>query len=118
MSTQNQVNKKNISSPEETHKMEKGKIDIVNIGNLKIAKFTFEPGWSWEKCEKPVAKTESCQLTHQGYLLSGQIIVKMVSDGKETEFGPGDVFYIPPGHDAQVIGNEPVVGLDISNPTE
>ena len=48
------------------------------------------------------------------YLISGKIAVKMVSSGKEIEFAPGDIAYIPPGHDAWVIGNEPVVGLDIS----
>ena len=113
-STQKQLERKNISSPEEKIEMEKGKIDIVNIGNLKIAKFIFEPGWSWEKCEKPLSKTESCQLTHQAYLISGKIHVKMMSSGKEIEFGPGDVAFVPPGHDAWVVGNEPVVGLDIS----
>ena len=111
-----EVERKNISSPEEKIDMEKGKIDIVNIGNLRVARFTFEPGWTWEKCQKPLFKTESCQMAHQAYLISGKITVKMISSGEEIEFGPGDIAYIPPGHDAWVVGNEPAVGLDISVP--
>jgi quercetin dioxygenase-like cupin family protein len=109
-----EIQRKKFSSPEEKMEMEKGKIDVVNIGNLKVARFTFEPGWSWEKCEKPLSKTESCQMAHQAYLISGRIAVKMISSGKQTEFGPGDIAYVPPGHDAWVVGNEPAVGLDIS----
>ena len=109
-----EIERKNFSSPEEKIDMEKGKIDIVNIGNLRVARFTFEPGWTWEKCEKPLSQTDSCQMTHQAYLISGRIAVRMISSGKEIEFGPGDIAYVPPGHDARVIGNEPAIGLDIS----
>jgi len=57
----------------------------------------FEPGWSWEKCVKPIAK--NCQATHTKYIVSERIRVKM-NDGSEEEFGPGDVGYVPPGHTA------------------
>jgi class 3 adenylate cyclase len=33
-------------------------------------------------------------------------------DGTELEIGPGDVFEIPPGHDAWVVGDEPWVSVD------
>lgn len=114
MSSDETMKKRSLDSPEETINMEKGKIDIVNIGNLKITRFTLEPGWTWEKCEKPMFNTDSCQLTHQGYLLSGRIVVKMMASGKEVEYEQGDVFFVPPGHDAWVVGDKPVVGLDIS----
>jgi hypothetical protein len=35
-----------------------------------------------------------------------------MNDGSELEIGPGDVFAIPPGHDAAVTGAEPCVSLD------
>lgn len=109
------MEKKNISQQaDQTVNMEKGKVQVVNIGKLKITKFTFEPGWTWEKCEKPLFNTDSCQLTHNGYIISGRLMVRMVDSGKEVEYGPGDTFYIPAGHDGYVVGNEPVVGLDIS----
>jgi len=36
-----------------------------------------------------------------------------MEDGKKEEYGPGDVGFIPPGHDAWVIGDEPVVAIDL-----
>jgi hypothetical protein len=35
-----------------------------------------------------------------------------MDDGSEAEFGSGDVGVIPPGHDAWVIRDEPVVAID------
>ncbi|MFY9869182.1 MAG: cupin domain-containing protein [Candidatus Nitrosopolaris sp.] len=64
-----------------------------------IGRAYFEPGWSWEKCVKPNAKTESCQAPNTQYIISGRMRVKM-DDGSEEEFGPGDVGYLPPGHNA------------------
>jgi hypothetical protein len=37
-----------------------------------------------------------------------------MDDGSEEEFGPGDVSALPPGHDAWVIGDKPVVIVDIT----
>ena len=70
-----------------------------------------EPGWSWEKCVKPLVKTDSCQASHTQYLISGGIKVVM-DDGAEEEFGLGDAVVIPPGHNTWVVGNESVVGID------
>ncbi|MDB6059826.1 MAG: hypothetical protein JWO95_3670 [Verrucomicrobiales bacterium] len=46
-------------------------------------------------------------------LTSGRMHVKM-EDGKEFDIAAGEVATIPPGHDAWVIGSEPVVGFDIA----
>jgi hypothetical protein len=40
-----------------------------------------------------------------------------MDDGTEEEFGPGDVSVLPSGHDAWVIGNDPVVVIDITGMT-
>jgi hypothetical protein len=37
-----------------------------------------------------------------------------MDDGSEEEFGPGDVSLIPPGHDAWVEGEDPVVVIELS----
>ena len=68
-------------------------------------------GWRWSKDIKPIAKTELCEAPHFLYQLSGRMKVVM-RDGQEVESGPGDVVIIPPGHDAWVVGNEPVVVID------
>lgn len=110
------MHKKNIeASADQFVEMDKGKFEIVNIGKLKIARFTFEPGWTWQECEKPLFNTESCQLTHNGYIISGRLMVRMVESGREIEYGPGDTFYIEPGHDGYVVGDKAVVGLDVSS---
>lgn len=107
------MQKKSTTSADETRSFDKGRVEIVNIGNTVIGKTSFEPGWSWEKCVKPIAQTESCEAPHTQYVVSGRIRVKM-DDGSEEEYGPGDVGYIPPGHNAWVVGDEPFVAIDFT----
>ena len=85
----------------------------ANLGDVVIGRATLEPEWSWEKCVKPIVKTDSCQAPHTQYVVSGRVKVVM-DDGTEEEFGPGDAAVIPPGHNAWVVGNEPVVAIDFT----
>ena len=104
---------KSFDEPDETRPFEgKGHVEIVSLGGREIGKGTFEPGWRWSQNVKPIAETESCEFNHLGYVLSGRMRVYM-DDGTEGEIGPGDVFAIPAGHDAEVIGDEPCVSIDI-----
>jgi len=108
------MEKKNINnSPDETRTFDKGKLQISNLGGEAIGRFVLEPGWKWSTSVKPLVKTESCQQTHTGYIISGRMRVRM-NDGTELEAGPGDVAYIPPGHDAWIVGNEPCIGIDFT----
>jgi ethanolamine utilization protein EutQ (cupin superfamily) len=103
---------KNFDSPDETRQFEgKGQADVVNVGGQVVGKATFEPGWKWSNNVKPIAQTDSCQVSHLVYVFSGRMRVYM-DDGSESEMGPGDVIAIPPGHDAEVVGDEPCVFLD------
>jgi hypothetical protein len=103
---------KNFDSPDEVREFEgKGRAEVVNIAGQVVGKATFEPGWKWSNNVKPIAGTDSCEVSHLGYVLSGRMRVYM-DDGSEGEAGPGDVIAIPPGHDAEVIGDEPCVSLD------
>jgi hypothetical protein len=90
--------------PDEVRTFEKGKVEIANLGDVVIGSATLEPGWSWEKCVKPIAKTDSCQAPHTAYMISGRMKVVM-DDGTEQEYGPGDVAEIPPSHNAWIVGN-------------
>jgi uncharacterized cupin superfamily protein len=45
------------------------------------------------------------------YQTSGRMHI-VLKDGTEMESGPGTVAMIPPGHDAWVVGDEPVTGID------
>ena len=102
---------KKFDSPDETRKFERGKLDVVKIGGAAIGRGRFEPGWKWSKHVKPIAKTKSCEAPHFQYHVSGILHVVM-DDGTERDVGPGEISLLPPGHDAWVVGNEPVVVVD------
>ena len=72
---------------------------------------TFQPGWKWSESVKPSVGTDSCEVSHLVYTISGRMVVRM-DDGKEIEIEPGDVASIPAGHDAWILGQEPYVGID------
>jgi hypothetical protein len=76
-----------------------------------VGRSTFSPGWRWSTNVKPLADTDSCQVEHIGYVLQGRMALQM-DDGTECEFGSGDVFHMPPGHDAWIVGDETCVLLD------
>jgi hypothetical protein len=103
--------KKSLSKPDEVRTFAHGKMEIVNIGGGSVGRATFEPGWRWSNDIKPIAKTDLCEAPHFLYQISGRMKVAM-RDGRESESGPGDVVIIPPGHDAWVVGNDPVVVID------
>ncbi|MBV9099485.1 MAG: cupin domain-containing protein [Candidatus Dormibacteraeota bacterium] len=96
-----------LDNPDETRPFEQnsGKVDVVNTDSGTIGRAVFEPGWQWSKHVKPIANTESCQVAHMGYLLSGAMTIRM-DDGSEETFRKGDVMICDPGHDAWVVGDE------------
>ena len=102
---------KSASQPDETRTFDKGKLDVVKLEGLEAGLFTLQPGWRWSESVKPIAKTDSCQKLHVGYIVSGRLHIKL-DDGTEAEQGPGDFGVTPPGHDAWVVGNEPVLMID------
>ncbi len=105
--------RKSFNQPDEARELPLVKMDIVNIGNWNAYRFTFEPGWRWTEHTAPYAETETCMVEHSLWMIiSGRFIVQM-DDGRKEEFGPGDVGFLPPGHDAWVVGEEPVVGIDL-----
>ena len=110
------LQQKNLDSPDETRTFENGKAQVVTLGDFSASRLVLEPGWRWSENVKPIAGTDSCQVLHTGYQVSGRLRVKM-DDGTEKEYGPGDAYVIPPGHDGWVVGDEPVVTVDMSTVT-
>jgi hypothetical protein len=109
---------KSFDSPDETRPFEdKGEMRIVNVGDETVGRGTFEPGWRWSENVKPIAGTDSCQTYHLGYVLSGRMRVFM-DDGSEQEIASGSVFVIPPGHNAEVIGDEPCETLEFGQASQ
>jgi quercetin dioxygenase-like cupin family protein len=54
--------------------------------------------------------TTLCLVEHIGLVISGRATAAM-DDGRVIEMRAGDIFYIPPGHDSWVVGDEPYVSL-------
>ena len=107
---------RSFDAPDETRPyLDKGRIDVLTIAGHTVGRGVFEPGWRWSSHVKPIAKTDSCQVAHLGYAVSGRMRVVM-DDGSETEIGPGELFAIPPGHDAEVVGDELCVHLGLGQP--
>jgi len=107
------MERKTLSAPDEKRSFDKGQLELVTLGGVTFGRATLQPGWKWSTCVKPLVNTESCQAPHLQYHVSGRLRVRM-DDGSEDEFGPGEVSLLPPGHDAWVVGDEPVVVIDIS----
>ena len=114
MTTFTSIEKKSVNSPDDLRTFDKGKVELRTFNDgATIGRITLEPGWSWDKCVKPIVNTNSCQAPHTQYMISGRIKVVM-DDGTEEEFGPGDTSVIPPGHNAWVVGDESVVAIDFT----
>ena len=112
MATMTAIEVKNFDTPDEKRPFEgKGYAEVVNIAGRVVGRGVFEPGWRWSNNVKPIAGTDSCQVSHLGYVISGRM--KLYSDdGTVSEIGPGDVYAVRPGHDAETIGDEPCIALD------
>ena len=105
------VEARDFSAPNETRTPEKTQIDLVSLGGGQIGRYTFQPGWRWSECIKPIAKTDSCQVEHIGYCVSGGMHIKH-NDGTEQDITSGMVYRIAPGHDGWNAGSEPTVVVE------
>ena len=108
------VEGRNLDAPDEVRTPEKTTVDVVQLGSTEVGRFTFQPGWKWSECIKPVVGTDSCQAEHLGYAVSGRIHIAH-EDGTSLELAAGDAYRIAPGHDAWVVGDEPFVGVEFKS---
>lgn len=101
---------KRFDAPDEVREFEKGRFEVVRLGGMTIGRATYQPGWKWsEHVGKGLGKS-SCDVEHVGMVVSGRATAAM-DDGDVIEMRAGDIFYIPPGHDSWVVGDEPYVSL-------
>ncbi|MGO9516832.1 MAG: cupin domain-containing protein [Candidatus Korobacteraceae bacterium] len=101
---------KRFENPDETRVFEKGKFELLQIGGMTIGRATYEPGWKWSEHVGKAMGASSCHVEHVGMVVSGCATAAM-DDGRVIKMHAGDLFYIPPGHDSWVVGNEPYVSL-------
>jgi mannose-6-phosphate isomerase-like protein (cupin superfamily) len=112
--TMNALQVKSLDSPDERRAPEKTNLDVNHLGEYTIGRMKMEPGWTWADCIKPVVHTDSCELLHVGYCVSGSLDV-VTDDGKQVTITAGDSYTIPPGHNAHVVGDEPYVGIEFAS---
>ena len=101
---------KRFEAPDEVRTFEKGKFELITLGGMTIGRASYEPGWKWSLHVGRATGATSCQVEHVGMVISGRATAAM-DDGRIVEMKPGDVFYIAPGHDSWVVGDEPYVSL-------
>jgi hypothetical protein len=107
---------KSFDKPDETRTPEKTKLDVVDLGGVKAARLTAQPGWRWSECIKPVVGGDSCQTRHVGTVSAGTLHV-VHDDSSEMDIGPGDAYIIEPGHDAWVVGDAAFVAFEFESTT-
>jgi len=100
-----------FSAPDEVRRPDRTTVEVVKIGGGEIGRYTFQPGWRWSEHIKPVVGTESCQTDHIGYVVAGTLHVES-DDGSTGDVSGGSVYQIAPGHDAWVLGDQPVVVVE------
>lgn len=103
---------KSHNEPDEVRAPDKTRVEVVRLTGFTLGRLNMEPGWRWSECVKPVVKTDSCQVSHVGYVVSGTLTVRL-NDGTQKTLKQGASYTIPPGHDAWVEGNERFVCIEV-----
>lgn len=105
---------KGTATPDQTRTFEHGKVGVCSLGSHTIGRVEFEPGWSWSGSVKPIVGTDWCQTAHIGYVIEGQLGIRM-ADGSEFQLKAGDAYRIDPGHDAWVEGNDRYAAVEFES---
>jgi hypothetical protein len=102
---------KNLDRPDINPSFPKGEAFVVQVGEYSVSRGVLQPGWRWSNDVREMMGTASCEVPHTGLTVSGRWHFEM-DDGTTVDLGPGDAYSIPPGHDAWVVGDEPLVCVD------
>lgn len=102
---------KHFGKPDEVREFPKGRVEFIKVKGATIGRAIFEPGWRWATSVQPIAKTKSCEAPHFQVHVSGVLRIRM-DDGSEFDCQRGDLFLLPSGHDAWVVGDEPAVVIE------
>jgi mannose-6-phosphate isomerase-like protein (cupin superfamily) len=101
---------KRLEAPDEVREFKLGRFELVHMGKMTIGRASYRPGWKWSQHVGAALGLTSCTVEHVGMVVSGCAAAGM-DDGRVIEMRAGDLFYIPPGHDSWVVGDEPYVSL-------
>jgi class 3 adenylate cyclase len=104
---------RSLRSPDDLFRAEGIEERSVQVGEQTIGRAIVQPGWRWSVNVQPLVGTSSCAVRHVGLALRGRFHVRL-DDGREMDIGQDDVFDIPAGHDAWVVGDEPWETVEIA----
>jgi class 3 adenylate cyclase len=97
-----------FGEPDDVREVPNGRLEIYELGDIRLGRSILEPGWRWSESIKPIARIELCEDHHIGFCMSGSAQIRL-RGGAELVIGPNQFYEIPPGHDSWVIGDEPWV---------
>ncbi len=83
-------------------------VDIVRVGNGRVKRTVYPPGFRWSINMSPNVDTALCMHAHVGFLARGRI-AGAYADGCTFEYAAPQAVAIEPGHDAWVVGDEEAV---------
>jgi quercetin dioxygenase-like cupin family protein len=101
-----------LGDPAEIREFVKGRFEVYRVGPMTLGRASYEPGWRWSEHVGAATGEAWCEVEHVGLVLSGRAMAAM-RNGVERVMEPGQLFYVPPGHDSWVVGDEPYVSLHI-----
>ena len=105
---------KSLRNPDQIRRFPNGVIETITHGETTVGRFRLQPGWRWSSDVGPIAHTHSCQLHHLGIVLKGRLRVE-TDQGEICEYGVDEVYDIPPGHDAAVVGEEAYEAIEFAS---
>jgi class 3 adenylate cyclase len=105
------IERKSLDHPDEVRKLGLLTMQFVRFGSLDLGRGIVQPGWRWSTHMRKLTDEPLCRVHHLQLLVSGRFAVQL-EDGEYAEMEPNDVFDVPPGHDAWVVGDEPAVIVD------
>jgi quercetin dioxygenase-like cupin family protein len=108
---------KRFEDPDELRMFGHGSFALATLGGVTVGRASYDPGWIWSEHVGAATGEDFCEVEHVGLVISGSAAVKM-RDGTRYELTPGDLFFVAPGHDSWVIGDEPYVSLHLQGATE
>ncbi len=106
------IRRRNLAQPDEQRGSPLSTLAVIRMGTYTVGRGVLQPGFRWSTHMGPIMGVTSCPIHHFQVVISGRFGVRM-DDGEEIALEPDDFFEVPPGHDAWVIGDEPVVLLDL-----
>jgi class 3 adenylate cyclase len=104
---------RNFREPDEVVEFGGATEQLISIGGLTVSRTVQPVGWRWRTHFQPLVGGDWCQAHHVGITLEGRQAI-LLEDGTEMEYGPGDLYDLPPGHDGWTVGDEDCVMLEWS----